>query len=188
MLERLDLRTGERKRLIVNGADPTISPTADRIVYVHLTQGQPDRFRAISALLSPMPLLRAQHAPHAVFGLDLFADKIAEARFAFRTRRGAFIPRTSIGLSSGRRARRSDDYLSAVRVSTSHLLVNGADHCGVHIAMDRICRKRLRRKHGKCPVSPAVCRTSRAISYRMRVSRSAPWGDYATRSKRVLET
>src|SRR5204863_84086 len=41
-LERPDLRTGERKRLIVNGADPTISPTADRIVYVHLTQGQPD--------------------------------------------------------------------------------------------------------------------------------------------------
>jgi len=41
-LERLDLRTGERKRLIVNGADPTISPAGDRIVYVHLTQGQPD--------------------------------------------------------------------------------------------------------------------------------------------------
>lgn len=41
-LERLDLRTGERKRLITNGADPTISPAADRIVYVHLTQGQPD--------------------------------------------------------------------------------------------------------------------------------------------------
>ncbi|TMC47158.1 MAG: hypothetical protein E6J23_00660 [Chloroflexi bacterium] len=41
-LERLDLRTGERKRLIQNGADPTISPAGDRIVYVHLTQGQPD--------------------------------------------------------------------------------------------------------------------------------------------------
>jgi Tol biopolymer transport system component len=41
-LERLDLRTGERKRLIVNGADPTISSAGDRIVYVHLNQGQPD--------------------------------------------------------------------------------------------------------------------------------------------------
>jgi Tol biopolymer transport system component len=41
-LERLDLRSGERKRLIQNGADPTISPAGDRIVYVHLKQGQPD--------------------------------------------------------------------------------------------------------------------------------------------------
>src|SRR5438093_8612051 len=44
-LERLDLRNGERKRLIVNGADPTISPAGDPIVYVHLTQGQPDTIR-----------------------------------------------------------------------------------------------------------------------------------------------
>jgi Tol biopolymer transport system component len=41
-LERMDLRTGERKRLLMNGADPTISMSTDRIVYVHLTQGQPD--------------------------------------------------------------------------------------------------------------------------------------------------
>src|SRR5207249_8036914 len=44
-LERLDLRTGERKRLIVNGADPTISPAGDRTVYVHLTQSPPDSIR-----------------------------------------------------------------------------------------------------------------------------------------------
>jgi Tol biopolymer transport system component len=41
-LERLDLRTGERKRLLTDGADPTISPTSDRIIYVHLSQGYPD--------------------------------------------------------------------------------------------------------------------------------------------------
>jgi Tol biopolymer transport system component len=41
-LERLDLRTGERRRLLMNGADPTISTAGDRTVYVHLTQGQPD--------------------------------------------------------------------------------------------------------------------------------------------------
>jgi Tol biopolymer transport system component len=41
-LERIDLRTGERKRLLTDGADPTISPAGDRIVYVHLTQGYPD--------------------------------------------------------------------------------------------------------------------------------------------------
>ena len=41
-LERLDLRTGERKRLIMNGADPALSPDGKLIVYVHLTQGQPD--------------------------------------------------------------------------------------------------------------------------------------------------
>jgi len=41
-LERLDLRTGERKRLIMNGADPALSPDGKLIVYVHLMQGQPD--------------------------------------------------------------------------------------------------------------------------------------------------
>lgn len=41
-LERLDLRTGERKRLVTNGADPALSPDGKLIVYVHLTQGQPD--------------------------------------------------------------------------------------------------------------------------------------------------
>src|SRR5256885_13097578 len=30
---RLDLRTGERKRLLMDGADPTISPAGDRLVY-----------------------------------------------------------------------------------------------------------------------------------------------------------
>jgi Tol biopolymer transport system component len=41
-LERLNLRTGERKRLLMNGADPALSPDGKVIVYVHLTQGQPD--------------------------------------------------------------------------------------------------------------------------------------------------
>jgi len=41
-LERLDLKTGDRKRLIMDGADPDISPTGDRLVYTHLTQGYPD--------------------------------------------------------------------------------------------------------------------------------------------------
>jgi hypothetical protein len=41
-LERLDVRTGERKRLLMDGADPSISPAGDRIVYTHLTQGYPD--------------------------------------------------------------------------------------------------------------------------------------------------
>ena len=41
-LERLDLRSGERKRILMNGADPALSPDGKLIVYVHLTQGQPD--------------------------------------------------------------------------------------------------------------------------------------------------
>ena len=41
-LERLDLRTGERKTLVKDGADPAISPDGSKIVYVHLNQGQPD--------------------------------------------------------------------------------------------------------------------------------------------------
>jgi hypothetical protein len=41
-IERLDLATGERKRIVMNGADPTLSPDGKLLVYVHLTQGQPD--------------------------------------------------------------------------------------------------------------------------------------------------
>jgi Tol biopolymer transport system component len=41
-LERIDLRTGDRTRLLRDGADPAISPAGDRIVYTHLTQGYPD--------------------------------------------------------------------------------------------------------------------------------------------------
>ncbi|HEY7625260.1 MAG TPA: hypothetical protein VIA63_09570 [Candidatus Limnocylindria bacterium] len=41
-IERLDLQTGERKRLVMNGADPALSPDGKLLVYVHLTQGQPD--------------------------------------------------------------------------------------------------------------------------------------------------
>ena len=41
-LERLDLRTGERKRLVKDGADPTISPDGKTLIYVHLKDGQVD--------------------------------------------------------------------------------------------------------------------------------------------------
>ena len=41
-LERVDLRTGERKRLVKDGADPTISPDGRSIIYVHLKEGQVD--------------------------------------------------------------------------------------------------------------------------------------------------
>jgi hypothetical protein len=41
-IERLDLRSGERRRILMNGADPALSPDGKLIVYVHLTQGQPD--------------------------------------------------------------------------------------------------------------------------------------------------
>ena len=41
-IERLDLRTGDRKALVKDGADPAVSPDGSTIVYVHLNQGQPD--------------------------------------------------------------------------------------------------------------------------------------------------
>jgi len=41
-IERLDLRTGERKRIVKDGADPTISPDGKTIVYVHLKDSQVD--------------------------------------------------------------------------------------------------------------------------------------------------
>jgi Tol biopolymer transport system component len=45
-IERLDLRTGERKRLIKDGSDPQIAPNGSRLLYLHLTQGQPDSIRS----------------------------------------------------------------------------------------------------------------------------------------------
>jgi Tol biopolymer transport system component len=41
-IERIDLRTSERKRLLTNGADPALSPDGKQLVYVHLTQSLPD--------------------------------------------------------------------------------------------------------------------------------------------------
>ena len=41
-IERMDLRTGERKRIVKDGADPTISPDGKTMIYVHLKDGQVD--------------------------------------------------------------------------------------------------------------------------------------------------
>jgi WD40-like Beta Propeller Repeat len=39
---RLDLRSGDRKQVVKDGADPDLAPDGTWLVYVHLTQGQPD--------------------------------------------------------------------------------------------------------------------------------------------------
>jgi Tol biopolymer transport system component len=41
-IERLDLRTNERRTLVRDGADPTISPDGRTLVYVHLKDAQPE--------------------------------------------------------------------------------------------------------------------------------------------------
>ncbi len=41
-IERLDLRTGERKRVLADGTDPTVSPDGRTLVYVHLAKGLVD--------------------------------------------------------------------------------------------------------------------------------------------------
>lgn len=41
-IERLDLVTGERRRVLADGTDPTISPDGHTLVYVHLVRGQLD--------------------------------------------------------------------------------------------------------------------------------------------------
>jgi len=41
-IERIDLRTGQRVRILKDGADPTISPDGGTIVYVHLKDSQID--------------------------------------------------------------------------------------------------------------------------------------------------
>ena len=46
---RLDLRTGERKQVVKDGADPDIAPDGTWLIYVHLTQGQPDGLWRVNA-------------------------------------------------------------------------------------------------------------------------------------------
>lgn len=60
-LERLDLRTGERKRLVKDGADPTMSSDGKSIVYVHLKEGQVDAlWRADIDGANARPLLKTR--------------------------------------------------------------------------------------------------------------------------------
>jgi Tol biopolymer transport system component len=60
-IERLDLRTGERKRIVKDGADPTISPDGKTIIYVHLKDGQVDAlWRADIDGANARPLLQTR--------------------------------------------------------------------------------------------------------------------------------
>ena len=62
-IERMDLRTGERKRLVKDGADPTVSPDGKTIVYVHLKDGQVDTlWRADIDGANARPLLQTKDA------------------------------------------------------------------------------------------------------------------------------
>ena len=58
---RIDLRTGESKRIIKDGADPTISADGKAIVYVHLKESQIDGiWRADIDGSNPGPLLKTK--------------------------------------------------------------------------------------------------------------------------------
>src|SRR5438105_7461667 len=60
---RIDLRTGESKRIIKDGADPTISPDGKMIVYVHLKDSQIDAlWRADIDGSNPAPFLKTKDA------------------------------------------------------------------------------------------------------------------------------
>jgi Tol biopolymer transport system component len=60
---RIDLRSGESKRIIKDGADPTISSDGKTIVYVHLKESQIDGvWRADIDGSNPGPLLKTKDA------------------------------------------------------------------------------------------------------------------------------
>ena len=59
-IERLDLRTGQRVRLVANAADPAISPDGRTLVYAHLVKGQVDTLWTAGADgTNPRPLFKA---------------------------------------------------------------------------------------------------------------------------------
>ncbi len=59
-IERVDLRTGERRAIARDAADPTLSPDGRTLVYVHLKDGQPDALWSVSTAdpASVRPFLR----------------------------------------------------------------------------------------------------------------------------------
>ncbi len=60
-IERIDLRTGERKRIVKDAADPAISPDGRTLIYVHLKEGQVDAlWRADIDGSNAGPLLRTK--------------------------------------------------------------------------------------------------------------------------------
>src|SRR5262249_38080484 len=62
-IERIDLRTGQRRPIIKDGADPTISPDGRTIVYVHLKDSQIDGlWRADIDGANAAPLLKTKDA------------------------------------------------------------------------------------------------------------------------------
>ena len=62
-IERIDLRTGQRTRILKDGADPTISPDGATIVYVHLKDSQIDAlWRADIDGSNAAPLLKTKDA------------------------------------------------------------------------------------------------------------------------------
>ena len=104
-IERLDLRTGERRRILMNGADPALSPDGKLIVYVHLTQGQPDGLWTASIDGSnARPFFKTKdtwwylQAPR-------FSPNGCEIVFsaAGHTVAGGYAPRPPVALANGRR-------------------------------------------------------------------------------------
>ncbi len=62
-IDRIDVRTGQRTRLLKDAADPTISPDGKLIVFVHLKDGQPDAlWRADIDGANPGPFLKTRDA------------------------------------------------------------------------------------------------------------------------------
>lgn len=60
-IERVELRTGERRTIVKDGADPAISPDGEMLVYVHLVNGQIDAlWRATADGSDAKPLLGAK--------------------------------------------------------------------------------------------------------------------------------
>ncbi len=62
-IERVDLRTNQRARVVKDGADPTISPDGKTLVYIHLKDSQVDTlWRADIDGTNARPLLKTKDA------------------------------------------------------------------------------------------------------------------------------
>src|SRR2546425_4430725 len=60
-IERLDLRSGERRQIVADGIDPTISPDGKTLVFIHLVQSQVDTMWIADANgANPRPFLKVK--------------------------------------------------------------------------------------------------------------------------------
>src|SRR4030095_4240981 len=108
----------------------------------------------IPSVLPPMSLLRAQHGSHDLAAVDLSQNEIGPSMRAVRINWNTFVSPSSDQCGSADRAWITNNRLSTVLQSETLVLDCGSGNHRADRAIDRVWRKRVRRKHGSVQSIP----------------------------------